>query len=701
MLERFFSWPIVLLAWLVGMLVAYITIGLAGRIATLGTPKFRQSWLAGGAFSTGVGLWAMHFVGMLSFSLPIPIGYDLTITLATLGIAIAISYCSLWLVTGDTLSLRRLAIGGLVLGLGTAAMHYTGMAALEMSPGIRYAPGMVTISIAISIVGSVIALHLAFSMRKVYLKFWELRRAAGAVVMGTAVFGLHFTGMAAAHFPIGSICRAAGDLDAGWLAVTLAGGTTGVLAVTLVLTVLDARLENQTAGYASSLQRANEQLLHQATHDALTQLPNRIRLSERLQYAIDVAPRRGQHVAVFFLDLDGFKPVNDTLGHGAGDAVLKELAARLRLAIRAEDLVARFGGDEFVVVAEGLDGVSDASRIAERLFECFRRDFVALGTTLTLSPSMGISLFPQDGDTPELLIRHADAAMYQAKTTGRNRYRFFDTSMNEATHRTMAIQRALHLAIEHGQLFLEYQPKFACDGRTLAGAEALLRWHHPELGFVSPDEFIPVAEQSGQIVPIGRWVVTEVCAQLHRWRKEQAPAMTVAINLSPVQVRDANLVRDILAITMSFDVAPSSLMFEITESVAVRDSEATMYTLRQLRTAGFEMAIDDFGIGYSTLTYLRQYGVRQLKVDRLFVQALEHADDKARSIMSSIIGLAHSMGMEVVAEGVETPRQLSALRALNCDLVQGFYLSRPIRGSEFAASIADHLRSARVQASSA
>lgn len=691
MLERFFSWPIVCLAWVIGMLVSYTTIGLAGRIATLGNPRYRTGWLLGGAFSTGVGLWSMHFVGMLSFSLPIPLGYDLTITLITLGIAIVISYGSLMLITQPSLATRRLLVGGSCLGLGTAVMHYTGMAALRMWPGIVYAPGMVALSVLISIVGSIAALRIAFGMRDDSTRFWGVRRVGSAIVMGTAIFALHFTGMAAAHFPLGSICRSAMQLDAGWLAITLAGGTLGVLAVTLVLSVLDARLENRTARFASSLQHANEKLMHLATHDTLTQLPNRLLLTERLQHAIASASRRRSQVAIFFLDLDGFKPINDSMGHGAGDAVLKEVAKRLRVALRPEDLIARFGGDEFVAVVEGIRGIDQVVAIAETLFACFHRDFGVSGSKVMLSPSIGISLYPNDAETPELLLRHADAAMYDAKASGRNRYRFFESRMNAATQRNMIIQRALHGAVEHGQLFLEYQPKFTCATRVLSGTEALLRWNHPELGVIAPDEFIHVAERSGQIGVIGQWVLTEVCAQLTRWRDANCPPLKVAINLSPVQLRDPDLVHEILETTRRHGVSPSRLMFEITESVAMRDAESTMQTLQQLHTAGFEMAIDDFGTGYSSLSYLQQFAVRQLKIDRYFVTALEQVGDKGTSIVSSIISLAHAMDMEVVAEGVETESQLETLRRLSCDEVQGFLLARPMSADDLMTIAIEHL----------
>jgi diguanylate cyclase (GGDEF)-like protein len=685
MLQSTYSYALVALSLLVATLASYTTLDLAGRITKLGNNGYRSYWLAGGAFAMGIGIWSMHFVGMLAFSLPIPLGYDPLITLISLLIAVLVSYFALNLATGGLLSVKHLLSGGALMGGGIAAMHYTGMAAMRMNPGIDYNPAMFILSVLIAMAASTAALWIAFTLSGGQHSYLIARRLGAALVMGLAITGMHYTGMGAANFPLGSVCSAATGIDTNWLAALIVLATIGVLAITLVLSVFDARLEFNDNRFTKTLQQANEQLLYQATHDALTGLPNRVVLSERIQHAIDSSERGHKRFAVLFIDLDGFKAINDSMGHRAGDAVLKELAARLKENIRKEDLVARFGGDEFVVVVEDVGDVAVAASIAGKLFDCFQEDFNAIETKMTLSPSIGVSLYPDDGSTIEALLKNADAAMYEAKSHGRNGYRFFEPAMNLITVRTMEVQRGLRGAVEHDQLFLTYQPKFTCHGKVLLGAEALLRWQHPTLGLIMPDEFIPVAERSGQIVRIGHWVVERVCRQLLAWDAEGLPPVKVAVNLSPSQLRAPTLVEDMAVILARHGIAPQRLMFEITESVAMQNTEENIKTVQQLQSAGFDLAIDDFGTGYSSLSYLQKFAVRQLKVDSSFVSAMIGSDAKGLTIVSTIIGLAHSLDMEVVAEGVETEEQLALLVGMKCDQVQGFLLGRPLSSDAFLA----------------
>lgn len=684
MLQASYSLPLVIVAFLIATLASYTTLDLAGRIATVGNAEHRRRWLAGGALSMGLGIWCMHFVGMLSFSLPIPLGYDLVITLLSLLIAVLISYFALNLVTQDGLSLPRLLVSGTIMGLGIAGMHYTGMVAMQMEPGIQYDPLIFGLSLLIAIAAATAALWIATALRSNQFKRLLLWRFGAALIMGCAIVGMHYTGMAAANFPLGSVCMAASGISTNWLAVTVAGATFSILVITLVMSMLDTRLQIKTTSYVQSLQNVNEKLHHQAMHDALTGLANRSLLFERIQIAIDSADRKHMKFALYFIDLDGFKAINDTLGHAAGDAVLKELAARLKSVVRKEDVVARLGGDEFVVMVEGIPDAGMAGHIAEKIFECFKSNFIAERVDLSISPSMGIALFPDNGDTVDDLVRHADAAMYQVKTNGRNNYLFFEASMNVALKRAIEIQRSLPSGIEHGEFFIHYQPKFDCVNDQVLGAEALLRWQHPQLGLIPPTEFIPIAERSGQIIALGRWVINEVCRQLHEWQIAAIKPIKIAINLSQIQLRAPGIVEDILSITVRHGITPELLMFEITETVAMQDAEATLSTIEKLQQAGFELSIDDFGTGYSSLSYLQQFGVQQMKVDRSFVNNLT-ASEKGHSIVAAIIRLAHSLNMEVVAEGVETPAQLAMLKALNCDQIQGYLLGAPMEVRELLA----------------
>jgi diguanylate cyclase (GGDEF)-like protein len=383
------------------------------------------------------------------------------------------------------------------------------------------------------------------------------------------------------------------------------------------------------------------------------------------------------------MDLDGFKTINDSLGHSAGDQVLSAFAQRLLVCVRAGDTVARLGGDEFVVLSENMASRNDAAALAEGVLERMRRDTWADSQPLQVMPSIGIALFPEDGDTVDTLLKHADAAMYEAKRAGRSTYRFFERSMNEAATRTLQIQNALREALAERHFTLHFQPKFDGKSESLAGAEALIRLHHPQLGTVAPLEFIPIAERSGQIVQIGYWVLREACRQIRRWAAQGLPPVKVAINLSPRQLLQADLVPTMLDIVKAEGVGCEQIMFEITETVAMHDAPRTIEMLREFQASGFEIAIDDFGTGYSSLAYLQRFRVKQLKIDRFFTNGLDAHGAEGSAIVSAIIALAHSLEMDVVAEGVETESQLHMLKAMRCDEMQGFLLGKPLTADDF------------------
>lgn len=674
---------LVFLSIVVACLASYTALDLARRIGTLGTPKYRRLWLGGGAISLGIGIWSMHFIGMLAFSMPISLGYSLSITLLSLVIAMSVSLLVLYTVTGTQLSTLRLVTSGLIMGAGIATMHYTGMAAMLMQPGITYIPWIFAASIAIAMLASIAALWIAFHLRRKSRKYALLSRLGAALVMGLAIAGMHYTGMAAAVFAPGSVCRAATDINDTWMAIGIAGATLAILSITLLLSILDVRLESATGKLAYSLQEANEQLLYQATHDALTNLPNRRLFVDRLQHAIHSSRRSNHHCGVLFLDLDGFKTVNDSLGHAVGDALLKEVTQRIQTQLREEDMVARMGGDEFVVLIEDIKEPNDLATVCLKLLAHIGNPFEISGVSLSVTSSIGIAVFPQDGDTVDILLANADAAMYETKQGGRNSYRFFKPSMNVNSLRTLQIQGALREAIGSEQLSLCFQPKFTGKDQRLAGAEVLLRWTHPEFGNISPAEFIPIAESSGLITQIGDWVLEAACRQLCIWQEENSEPVKIAINLSPQQFRQGDLAENILKLISGYGLTPSQFMFEITESVVMENAEANVATLHKFQSMGFEIAIDDFGTGYSSLSYLRQFHVQQLKVDMSFVQGLDSGGDQDQAIVGAIIALSHALHMDVVAEGVETPRQLEILNELGCNQMQGYLLGRPLPAEQF------------------
>lgn len=676
---------LVVCSLLVAVLASYTALDLAGRISTAKGSAARW-WLMGGACAMGLGIWSMHFVGMLAFQLPIPLGYDPEITALSLLIAIAASAFALWLVSQETLRGARLGLGALLMGPAIAGMHYTGMAAMRMSPAIEYDPGLFALSVAIAILASAAGLWIASRLRQ-HTPRVHLLRAGASVVMGLAIVGMHYTGMIAARFPVGSVCGAARNgMNSGWLAVVIVIVTLAVLAIALIVSVLDVRLESRTAVLATSLAQANQELTYLALHDSLTKLPNRMLLEDRLAQMIQGSSHGDDRFALLYLDLDGFKTVNDAFGYHVGDQLLVEVSRRVWARIRPQDTVARMGGDEFVVLAR-IGEPSDAAAIAAALADAIDEPFRVAGHELQVSTSIGIALYPNNGTHQRDLLTNADAAMYHAKALGRNGYCFFEISMNANVEEQMQITQDLRLALSRGELVLRYQPKFDAPSGRVIGAEALLRWMHPTRGLMSPDKFIPLAEKTGLIVPIGDWVLDEACRQLRAWQNEGHTGWTIAVNLSPQQFSHAGLVETVWATLERHDLEPRCLILEITESTAMGDVDASLRILQKLQEKGVNIAIDDFGTGYSSLLYLKRLPATELKIDRGFVRDLDH-DPEDAAIVSAIVALGRTLKLRVVAEGVETASQRDLLTRLGCDALQGFLLGVPMAADHFIAAMA-------------
>lgn len=631
----------------------------------------------------------MHFVGMLAFDLPIPLGYDLTLTLCSMLAAFGSSTFALWLVSRPRLPHRRLLLGAVLMGAGIALMHYIGMAALQMQPGIDYHPGWFTLSIIIAIAASGAALWIAFQLRSGGRRKYLLR-ALAAVVMGLAIVGMHYTGMAAAQFPADSWCGAArdGGVPTQWLAILVVVATVAIMGIALIVSVLDRQMHARTHHLAHSLARANEELLQAALHDPLTRLPNRILLQDRIDQAIEKARRKREQFAVMFLDLDGFKGINDAYGHQAGDTLLIEVAARVRGVLRSQDTLSRLGGDEFVLVVAGTDP-EDAAMVAQRIIDAIGTTALhAHGIELHVTASVGIALYPSDGENERDLMAHADAAMYHTKDNGRNGYTFFAPTMNISAHQQVQLLNDLRRAVERDELVLHYQPKFAAPDYRMVGAEALLRWQHPALGLLPPGAFIPAAERSGLILALGDWVLDEACRQMQAWREQGHDIANVAINLSPLQFSSPTLVETVAGALRKYGLHPASLTLEITETTAMRDADASLGILDELTRMGVKISIDDFGTGYSSLLYLKRLPASELKIDRAFVRELEtNAEDVA--IVASIIALGKTLNLRVVAEGVETAGQRQHLRRLGCDLYQGYLMGEPVEAGRLFVSQAD------------
>lgn len=426
---------------------------------------------------------------------------------------------------------------------------------------------------------------------------------------------------------------------------------------------------------------AEKQLAHLAHHDALTGLPNRVLLNERLSQSMAYAQRSGRSVAVLYLDLDRFKIINDTLGHAVGDEMLKAVGERLSRAVRGSDTVARPGGDEFIIVLADVATDLDIQTVAEKVVATFDHPLMVDENEYFISTSIGISVYPQDGQSVDALIKNADAAMYQAKDKGRNNIHYYTAEIHEATMRKLSLENDMRRALERNEFVVHYQPIVAVSTGIITGFEALVRWSHPTRGMIQPDDFIPLAEESGFIVPLGEWVLSTACAQQKEWERLGCPSGRVTVNISARQFQQRDLVETVRQCVEEYGIAPGTLELELTESLVMRDIPGTLHALAQLREMGVGVSMDDFGTGYSSLSYLKNFPIASLKIDRSFIDELT-VDPFDDAISLAIVTLAKSLRIRVIAEGVETQAQLMKLRRLGCDEAQGIYFSRPVPGAD-------------------
>ncbi len=465
-----------------------------------------------------------------------------------------------------------------------------------------------------------------------------------------------------------------------------------VMALALVLAVgLSRWLAQRFARYQRDIDASHERLRQWAESDPLTQLPNRARLRTRLEEAIARAQREELQLALLFIDLDRFKNINDSLGHAAGDALLIQVAQRLSAALRASDTVSRLGGDEFVVLLESLRHAEQAAQVADKLLQATSGQYNVVGHELAITLSIGIAIYPADGEDAETLLKNADTAMYHAKAAGRNNFQFFTAAMNTRVREHLELENRLRHALARDELSLHYQPQYALDSGRLSGCEALMRWHNPVLGQVPPDKFIPIAEDSGLIVALGAWALDEACRQVMAWHAAGLPLLPVAVNVSAVQFRHADLAGQVARALQRSGLPAHLLELELTESVLAENLEQVGATLQRLKQLGVRLAMDDFGTGYSSLSYLKHFKLDTLKIDRSFVSDLPSGDDYA-ALTVAIIGMAHALGMTCIAEGIETAAQHDFLRGHGCSHGQGYRLSRPLSaqalGDLLAASLA-------------
>ena len=677
------AWPICALMALLGVM----TVALLGCSLRRMRSRDRLTvlvWWFASVCSVGAGLWGSWALGLSALTTPVSsqaLAFQ-PMALAALAVAAATVVAALHLVARlDWPEVLRCAVHTTLFTAGWVAMFEIarrGFSWGPATPGIVFGLPTLALSATLVAVGCATALWLVFGERwrhagHVIKRLWLCAATLGGCHAAALVLSLRALQLPPAPETL------AGHAALGANALELVSGLAAVLvAVGLFASWLDTHAHMRNRELASSLNDANKRLRDQAHSDPLTRMPNRLLFEERMNAALaaigpDPEPAA---LAVLFIDLDGFKPVNDSFGHVAGDAVLREIGRRLQAIARPEDTVARVGGDEFLLMTVRPGHEAVAAAIAQRVLAALNEPLTLPNdVVVNLSASIGIVLYPEHGHHAKM-IANADAAMYAAKRAGGSTYAFFEPRMELDAREQLALQHDLRSAIERNQLQLYYQPKIHAKSGQITGVEALLRWQHAVRGFVPPNLFIPIAERFGLIGTIGNWVIDEACRQMSEWRK-QGLRMRVAVNLSVHQLRQEDLVQRVRIAVDHFRVDPALLTFEITESVAMEDTQETMRAFSQLAAVGVSLAIDDFGTGYSSLSYLRKLPARQLKIDQSFVQDLGASQD-ALAVVDAVIKLAHALGLNVVAEGVETARQRDILLTLQCDELQGYLFARPM-----------------------
>ncbi|MGC0836495.1 putative bifunctional diguanylate cyclase/phosphodiesterase [Pantoea agglomerans] len=666
------TWDSVLIcvSLIVMFIASFTALDTAGRVAVTRGWSARF-WLLVGGIAMGIGVWAMHFIGMLAMMLPMMMRYDTRLTILSLLVAILASVLAFGQTVGGLhLTRQRLLRGTLILGAGVAIMHYLGMYALLIEPQPEWNALLVALSVLIAFAASGLALWLAFHLRQGDHHLM-LMRGLASLVMGIAIAGMHYVGMAAAEFSHSSMMQPHGVSNAG-LAVWVTLITLTILGITLLSSMLDAQL--RAARLATRLNRANQELRQLAMHDNLTTLPNRVMLEQQLDLAIKQAMINEHRFAVIYMDLDGFKAVNDTWGHHVGDRLLVAVAERLRSQLSNTMLLVRLGGDEFVLMAEC--DISAARQLAQKLVKVISSPFELDRYVLHVSLSAGIAIFPLHGRNRQELLFNADAAMYHTKHSGRNGWCLFEPAMSAATQHQLELANDLWEAIEREQMRLFYQPKFCSGGTRLMGFEALLRWQHPQRGLLTPELFLPRAEKTGQIIALGNWVVGEACRQLRIWHNQGHSDWTVSVNLSALQFHQRDLLTILTQTLARYQLPGSALMLEITEAIAMRDPAFSQQRIRELQQAGVSVAIDNFGIGYANLLHLKDLDASELKIDRSFINCLRPGSEDA-TVVSAMLTLAQSLNLRMVAEGVETEEQQHLLTSLGFDALQGYLLGKP------------------------
>jgi len=640
---------LVALAGIVCFLASLAAINLFHRaIATKGRAK--AIWLGTAGAASGCGIWATHFIAVLAYSPGVSVNYNVGLTVFSLIVAAAVTGAGLS-VAAYNRSRWRSWLGGALVGAGVACMHYSGMSALEMPGHIVWSGDLVAASLLVGMLFGAASLWAA-----VHRTSKSATLAAG-ILLTLAIVSHHFTAMGAVEIvPDPARAIAVLSLSPTWMAIGIANAAVAILAMSLAGAFVD--------------KRAAERIAHMAHHDPLTGLPNRAAFTTQFATVLERSAAAGCGFAVMCIDLDRFKEINDLFGHAAGDRVLREVSNRLATAVKGE-FVARFGGDEFTIIVQRVEQPAIAASVAESVLTAMSKDFEIEAQSIAVGVSIGVALYPQDGENATALLSNADAALYRAKAEGRGNIRFFASEMDQQLRAKRSLQHDLRSALERDELRLFYQPQAVTSGEV-TGFEALIRWQHPKRGMVPPAEFIPIAEESSLIISIGEWVLREACTEAASWPRP----LKVAVNLSPAQFKQGDLPTLVHEILLQTGLPPSRLELEITEGVLIGDFMRALSILRRLKALGVGIAMDDFGTGYSSLSYLQSFPFDKIKIDRSFITNVQSSMESA-AIVRAVIGLARGLKVPVTAEGVETREQLQFLSEESCNEIQGYLIGRP------------------------
>lgn len=677
---------LVFLAWLVACASSLAALHMGERAANAEKPTAKTVWRWLGASCLAGGIWAMHFISMLAFESSLEVHYNLSITIGSLVIIWVSALIAMHLLNQPGLSRTPLMLAALIFGLGIGGMHYTGMTAMHSNSEQHYEFIGVAVSLILAVGASYWALQMAIALRTTHGIAHQFFKYAISLTAGTAILCVHFIGMWALHTlsPEGDINQTHIETNHWQVALMVAMITLLLIGSSISAALVDKKLQQKEHDLArvnallSQLDEARMSLQQVAHYDPLTNLINRRGFNQIFAEKLADAAAKNSKLAVLFLDIDHFKRINDSLGHDAGDELLKTIANQIRGAARNHgDVVARFGGDEFCILIDIHDR-DEAQSMAKRIMHTLKEPIELTGRRMVMTTSIGISVFPDDGTSSIELLKHADLALYQSKGGGRNSLNFFSPNLTTRASLELQIEEELRQALnEDTGLLLHYQPIIDLKLGRVAKLEALIRWQHPEHGLLGPDRFINIAEANGLIAELDHWVLRRACTDLATLSRLGWQQLGVAVNCSALNLVREELAEDIENALYSSGIAPHRLELEVTENALMGNISNTSQLLRQIRALGVSLSIDDFGTGYSSLAYLKRLPLNTLKIDRSFIQDIQ-TSSQDMEIVQAIIVMAHTLQLQVVTEGVETPQQLELLSHYGCDFIQGYLISRPV-----------------------